>query len=39
MIISTKNMDDVATILKRGISENAAFYHVFKETLKKEGRA
>ena len=39
MIISTKNMDDVATILKRGISENAAFYHVFRETLKKEGRA
>jgi CheY-like chemotaxis protein len=38
MIISTKNMDDVATILKRGISENAAFYHVFRETLKKEGR-
>ena len=39
MVINTKNMDDVATILQRGISENALFYYVFKETLKKEGRA
>ena len=39
MVINTKNMDDVAMILKRGISENASFYFVFKETLKKEGRA
>ena len=39
MVINTKNMDDVAMILQRGISENASFYYVFKETLKKEGRA
>ena len=39
LVINTKNIDDVGTILKRGISENAAFYHVFRETLKKEGRA
>lgn len=39
MVINTKNMDDVEMILKRGISENASFYYVFKETLKKEGRA
>lgn len=35
LVINTKNIDDVETILKRGISENNVFYRVFKETLKK----
>jgi CheY-like chemotaxis protein len=38
LMIHTKNIDDVATILKRGVSENAAFYRVFKETLVKMGK-
>ncbi|MFH1080541.1 MAG: hypothetical protein V1766_09845 [Pseudomonadota bacterium] len=38
LIINTKNIDDVETILKGGVSENAAFYRVFKETLKKMGK-
>ena len=38
LVINTKNIDDVETILKRGVSENNAFYRVFKETLKKMGK-
>jgi CheY-like chemotaxis protein len=38
LVINTKNIDDVETILKRGVSENTAFYRVFKETLKKMGK-
>ncbi|MBA4397616.1 MAG: hypothetical protein C0394_09595 [Syntrophus sp. (in: bacteria)] len=38
LIINTKNIDDVGTILKRGISENAAFYRVFKESMQKLGK-
>jgi len=39
LVINLKNVADIATILKRGISENNAFYHVFRETLRKEGKA
>lgn len=38
LVINTKNIDDAGQIIKRGIADNAAFYHVFKETLKKKGR-
>ncbi len=38
IVVNPKNMDDVGTIIKGGIADNAAFYHVFKETLKKMGR-
>lgn len=38
LVINTKNIDDVVTILKRGISENVAFYRIYKETLKKMGK-
>ena len=38
LVINTKNIDDVGTILKRGVSENNAFYRVYKETLKKMGK-
>lgn len=38
LVINLKNIDDVETIIKRGISDNNAFYRVFKETLIKTGR-
>jgi len=38
LIINTKNIDDFAVIIKRGLEDNKAFYSVFKDTLKKLGR-
>jgi len=38
LIINTSNIDDVGTIIKRGVADNDAFYHIFKETLRKKGR-
>lgn len=38
MIINRKNLDDFTNILKHGIAENASFYYVFKEIMKKKGR-
>jgi CheY-like chemotaxis protein len=38
LVINTKNIDDVGTILNRGVSENAAFYRIFKESLQKLGK-
>jgi len=38
LIINTSNIDDFGQIMKRGVAENEAFYHVFKETLRKKGR-
>jgi hypothetical protein len=38
VIINMKNIDDIGTILKRSLVDNAAFYHVFKEALKRRGR-
>ena len=38
LVINTKNIDDVATIIKRGVSENNAFYRVFKESMQKLGK-
>jgi CheY-like chemotaxis protein len=38
VIINMKNIDDIDTILKRSLTDNTAFYHVFKEALKKKGR-
>lgn len=31
--INTENMGDIGTIIKRGVAENRAFYHVFRETM------
>jgi CheY-like chemotaxis protein len=39
VIINVKNIDDIDTILKRSLTDNIAFYHVFKEALKKKGRS
>jgi DNA-binding NtrC family response regulator len=38
LVINTKNIDDVGTIVKRGVSENTAFYRIFKESLQKLGK-
>jgi hypothetical protein len=38
VIINMKNIDDIVTILKRSLTDNTSFYHVFKEALKKKGR-
>lgn len=37
MIINEENIDDFGTIVKRGLAENEAFYHVFRETLRNTG--
>lgn len=37
-IINMENLNDFETIIKRGVADNEAFYHVFKETMKKMGR-
>lgn len=39
IIINTKNMKDFGKILNRGMTDYEYFYRVFKETLKKLGRA
>jgi len=39
IIINTKNMGDFGKILNRGITDHEYFYRVFKETMKKLGRA
>jgi CheY-like chemotaxis protein len=38
VIINMKNIDDISVILKRSLTDNTAFYHAFKEALKKKGR-
>jgi CheY-like chemotaxis protein len=39
MVLNTKNIEDAGTILKGAISENVSFYRVYKDTLKKMGKA
>ncbi|HYA15283.1 MAG TPA: hypothetical protein VEF33_13185 [Syntrophales bacterium] len=38
LIINTKNINDAGQIIKTGINDNDAFYHVYKEILRKKGR-
>jgi CheY-like chemotaxis protein len=38
LVVNMKNLDDFATIFKQGLADHTAFYHVFKETLKKTGK-
>ena len=38
IVINMENFSDFKTIIKRGLNDNEAFYHVFKETMKKMGR-
>jgi CheY-like chemotaxis protein len=37
VVVNMKNIDDIGIILRRSFADNATFYHVFKETLKKKG--
>lgn len=39
LILNTKNIDDALAVIRKGVAEHAAFYHVFMETLKKMGKA
>jgi hypothetical protein len=39
IIINTQNIDDIESIISRGMAVNEVFYHVFKEAQKKTGRA
>lgn len=36
--INVKHIDDIDKIITQGKAENEAFYHIFKETLKKIGK-
>ncbi len=37
IIINEENIDDFGAIVKRGLTENEAFYHVFREVLRNTG--
>ena len=37
LIINTKNLNEAGQIIKSGINDNNAFYHVYKEILRKKG--
>jgi CheY-like chemotaxis protein len=38
MMINLKSIGDVGKIIKLGVADNRAFYHVFQETLQKMGK-
>jgi CheY-like chemotaxis protein len=38
VVINIQSIDNVAKIIKRGVADNRAFYHVFQETLQKMGK-
>ncbi|MBN2568878.1 MAG: hypothetical protein JXB42_05565 [Deltaproteobacteria bacterium] len=38
LIVNLSNIDNLNTIIKGGIADNEAFYHVYRESLKKGGR-
>ena len=38
IVVNTKNIDEIGKIIKGGVSNNAAFYRVFKNALVKTGR-
>jgi len=37
--INATNLDNATTIIKEGVEDNRAFYHIFRESMKKVGRA
>jgi CheY-like chemotaxis protein/DNA-directed RNA polymerase subunit RPC12/RpoP len=39
LVVNAKNINEMETILRRGIAENEAFYRVFRETLSRTGKA
>jgi CheY-like chemotaxis protein len=38
LVINLKSIDDAGKIIKQGVAENKAFYHIFHETLVKMGK-
>lgn len=38
LVVNPSNIDNFGAIIKRGVADNKAFYHVYKESLKKIGR-
>ena len=38
IVVNTKSIDEIEKIIKRGLSDNAAFYRVFKDALVKTGK-
>jgi hypothetical protein len=38
LVINKKNIDDVGTILRRGMNDNKTFYSVFMDGLRKIGK-
>jgi protein involved in sex pheromone biosynthesis len=38
LIVNTGNIDDIGAIIKRSVTENEAFYHVYKDMLRQKGR-
>jgi CheY-like chemotaxis protein len=39
IVINLKSIGDAGKIVKQGVADNKAFYHVFQETLQKMGKA
>ncbi len=39
LVINLKNIEDAGKIIKQGLIDHKAFYHVFQETLQKIGKA
>ncbi len=38
LVINLKSIDDAGKIIKQGVADNKAFYHIFHETLLKMGK-
>ena len=38
IVINLKSIGDAGKIVKQGVADNRAFYHVFQETLQKMGK-
>ena len=38
LVINLNSIDDVGRIIKQGVADNKAFYHIFQETLLKMGK-
>ena len=38
IVINIQSIDNVAKIIKQGVADNRAFYHIFQETLQKMGK-
>lgn len=38
IVINIQSIDNVAKIIKQGVADNRAFYHIFHETLQKMGK-